>query len=223
MTNVGKLRRSQNTRKGRKMSEKSVIKLFTDQAIEAALQLNWPVAIERNLQILALEPSDIPTLNRLAKAYKETGCIDKAVTTYQRVICLDRYNLIAKKNLDYLSLQADIIPFPCGERKINTDFVEEPGKTKSFPLIRLGDPKLITSLQPGQVVNLAPKPHTISVSTDQGQHIGALTDDVAYSLKHFINAGNTYQATIKSCALHSITIFIRETSRAKNLKNTPTF
>jgi tetratricopeptide (TPR) repeat protein len=205
------------------MSQMTQVKTLTEQAIDAALNQNWSSAIEYNLSILKLTPDDISALNRLAKAYKESGLSTEAQACCQKVLSLDRYNLIAKKNLQQLQKNSATQPPISSQHQMNTDFVEEPGKTKSFSLIRLGDPQLLSSLQSGQIVYLNPKNHSICVTTSDGHHLGALTDDVVYGLKSFLEAGNTYQATVKACTNRALTIFVRETSRSKQLKNTPSF
>lgn len=200
----------------------TLIKTLSDHAIDAALRQEWATALRLNLEILTLDPNDIPCLNRLAKTYLQTGQPEKAVETYQQVLCLDRYNLIAQKNCERLQKGSSKV-FPCNDYTLDTNFVEEPGKTKTFRLVRLGDPHLLISLQPGQIVKIIPKNHTIFISTSEGQHIGALTDDAAFNLKRFLTAGNTYQATIKSLDDNDVSIFIREITRTPDLQNTPTF
>ena len=190
----------------------TTVKILTDKAVEAALHQNWPDAIEFNLDILNLEPADIPTLNRLAKAYQESGEITKAINICERVLLLDRFNTIAQKNLVRLS-QHNHLQTPCSDKIFDTNFIEEPGKTRTIPLVRLGDPALVTNLQPGEVVSLVPRNHGILVTTPDGHHIGALTDDVAFTLKQLIAKGNCFRATVKSVTPKTITIFVREANR----------
>jgi len=195
---------------------------LTDQAIEAALHQDWHQAIDYNLRILEKDPHHIPTLNRLARAYNEIGQTEKARSTYKQVLEIDKYNQIAQKNVTYLngSANGNVVKTPMA---MVTNFVEEPGVTRTLPLIRLGDPKLITLLRPGQLVKLILRNHAICIMTEAGAHIGALTDDIAYQLKEFLQAGNQYQAVIKSANVKHVTVFVRETYRVDKYKNTPTF
>lgn len=189
-------------------------------AIKAAIQGCWDEAISFNLKLLENNPHDIPTLNRLAKAYTESGQCNQAKAIYQQVLELDKYNSIAQKKLDSLPHQSNC-PQPPVDLDLN--FVDEPGKTITLPLIRIGDAKVIYALVPGQVVTLVHNNHSICVVNDRKDHIGALTDDATYHLKHYLQAGNTFSAVIKEATIKKVTIFIRETSRATNLDNTPTF
>jgi tetratricopeptide (TPR) repeat protein len=199
-----------------------MLKKLTDRAINSALTQDWHEAIEINLEILDQEPYHIPTLNRLAKAYKETGQIEKAVQTYKQALELDRFNEIARKNLTLLEKKQ-----PNGNHyhtcSFNADFVDEPGRTRTIPLIRLGDPGLVHTLQPGQVVRLSVKKRSICVVTDNDEHIGALTDDMTYHLRNFLVAGNIYHVAIKSASVKAIYVFIKEIERASKYKDTPTF
>ena len=198
-----------------------MVKNLINQAVNAAINQDWQQAINVNLEILELFPDHIPTLNRLAKAYKEIGQIQRALDTYQQTLSIDRYNIIARKNLSQLEIKSD--NHIRSNKKINADFIEEPGKTKTIPLTRLGDPALIRNLEPGQIVKLTLKKHNICVTTEDDQHIGALTDDIAYQLKDFLSAGNQYQAIVKCASNNKIHIFIRETLRVDKYKHIPTF
>src|SRR3989338_5020068 len=76
---------------------------LSQKAIEAALNNNWQEATEINSQLLNRYPEDIETLNRLARAYFESGKITKAKSLYRSVLKLDPYNPIASKNIKKLS------------------------------------------------------------------------------------------------------------------------
>jgi tetratricopeptide (TPR) repeat protein len=196
-------------------------KSLIDRSISSALNQNWQDAVDINLEILESDPYHIPTLNRLAKAYREQGFLDKAIRTYKQVLKLDRYNQIAIKNINLLE-KLDPTPNSNG-KKYNTEFIGEPGKTKAFPLVRLGDPSLLQSLEAGQIVEINIKKHYICITTQNNEHIGALTDDISYHLKQCVKLGYCYQSTIKSIASHQITVFIRETSRPNQINCQPTF
>jgi hypothetical protein len=186
-----------------------------DQAIEAALNKEWETAISLNQAYLAECPAHIPTLNRLAKAYKEIGCIEEAITTYQTVINLDRYNVIAKKNLDILIKNPPVNHKKHNSGKTITEFIKEPGKAKTFCLTRLGDPKIIANLTPGEIVYLIPKKHTFFLITETHEHVGALTDDTAFELKRQLLEGAQFEVIIKSASINGVVIFVKETMSSK--------
>jgi tetratricopeptide (TPR) repeat protein len=193
-----------------------------DQAIQAALIKDWLAAIEINLEILDKHPYHIPSLNRLAKAYLQTGDCDQAQETYHQVLDIDPYNDIAKKNLLIISHQLKS-KSAIHDQTICTDFIDEPGVTKTIPLVRLGEPQLISSLRPGQIATLVCNSHLVCITTQNQEHIGALTDDMAFYLREYIRAGNTYQVVIKSASPKSVLIYLREQNRAEAHKDTPSF
>lgn len=179
-----------------------------DQAIKAALAGDWIQAIEINQRILADTPAHIPTLNRLAKALAQTGKTDAAISLYQQVLSLDKFNPIAQKQCSQLRKTPCV---PQEAVKITmTDFVEEPGKTKTYELVRLGDPKLLSSLQSGQEVKLVVKNHWILVTSSSGNHIGCLTDNISFQLKQKLAQGLKFETVIRAAAPNQVSIFIKE-------------
>ncbi len=83
-----------------------MLQKLIDQAIRASLQQDWEQAIELNVYILQRNPQDIATLNRLAKAYVQKNQVEQAKDLYQKVLELDRYNPIATKCIQKLSLDS---------------------------------------------------------------------------------------------------------------------
>ena len=183
-------------------------KTLIDQAITASLTQDWPKAIELNNGLLEENPADIATLNRLAKAYKEAGLIDQAIATYEKSLLIDRFNDIAKKNIQMLKSNGHA--YAPSKKVIDTNFLEVPGKTKTYSLLRVGDQHLIASLQPGEVVSIVPKEHNAVITSQSGQRVGVLPDDVSFTLKKRLQAGTRYQASIKSLNFPKVSVFIRE-------------
>lgn len=194
---------------------------LAQDAISAALSGNWKEAIKTNLQILKSSPQDIDSFNRLGRAYFETGQKSKAEEVYKKVLRLDKFNPIAIRSLTLLKTsrinrQASLRPTVS-----HTVFLEEPGVTKTVSPIRLGDPKVITRLHPGDPIQLTVRQHTVAFISDNNEYLGRLPDDLASRLRTFIKAGNTYSAWIKS--IDPFKIFIRETHRASKYATTPSF
>ncbi len=192
-----------------------------DQAVKAALESDWNTAITLNLEILRENPNHIPALNRLAKAYTQMGERDKAIAAYEQVLCLDKFNTIAQKKCALLKT-GPCQPTGCA-KIVTTDFIEERGKTKTTALVRLADNGILNNLQPGQLVNLIIKNHWIAVTTQDNTYIGSLADNVSYNLKQFIAGGNQFQAVIRTAEANQVSVFIRETYRAPQFANTPSF
>lgn len=197
---------------------------LVQKAISLALKGEWKEAIKLNLQLLKSEPKDIETLNRLGRAYLETGQKTKANQIYNKVLKLDKFNTIAQKNLELLKTlkvdrkdkkEASAVGVPA--------FLEEPGVTKTVSLIRLGDPKAISRQRPGDPVKIIARQRNVVIVTPSGQYLGRVSDDLALRLRTFIAAGNTYQAWVRSVDTDELRVFIKETSRAKKYSHVPSF
>jgi tetratricopeptide (TPR) repeat protein len=198
---------------------------LAQKAIAEALRGNWQNALKINIDILNQEPRDIDALNRSARAYAELGEIEKARDCAQKVLEIDPLNKIAAKSLikwEGLFKTDGMIE----NHKVSisgSTFLEESGKTKIVSLVNLGDREVLTKLDCGEKVLLIPHNHSISVTTQNSRYIGKLPDDLAIRLINFIRSGNEYQAYIKGAEIQSVKIFIKETKRAENLKNIPSF
>lgn len=201
---------------------------LTRKAIDAALRRDWKLAIATNLQLTKQNPKDVDTLNRLGRAYLETGQKTKSLETYQKVLKIDKFNSIAHKSIELLKTSrvahhntASVLPTSA------PIFLEEPGVTKTVTLTRLGDAKIISRLHPGDPVLLSPREHCVSVTSTAHENLGRLPDDLASRMREFMKAGNKYDAWIRSIDMNgkqqSLRIFIKETSRAPQFRNTPSF
>src|SRR3989344_1767437 len=117
------------------MSNQSELDPRYQEAIEAALAGNWNKAVELNDALYEEYPEDITILNRLGHAYTELGQVNKASSTYKKVLEIDPYNPIATRNIDKLSTLRGSSFKPKEARVIDPDmFLEEPGKTRAIDL-----------------------------------------------------------------------------------------
>ena len=194
------------------------------QAIQTALNGDWKNAISLNKKLLAENPQDIDTLNRLALAYAISGKPKDAKIAYQKVLDIDPLNPIALKNAKRLREKT----FSTNKTgnvtlQISNNFLEETGKTKVVELVNTTQPKIIQTLRTGQFVSLSIKRSRIFVLVDEDQYIGVLPDDVGKRLIKFLKSGNKYDAYIKSVNPHHVVIFIKETKRSSRYKDHPSF
>lgn len=198
---------------------------LTQQAIDLALSGQWKEAIKINLQSLKKSARDVEILNRLGRAYLETGQKAKATEVYKKVLRLDKFNTIAAKNLELLKTFKVDRGAARGERVASAlpVFLEEPGVTKTVSLVRLGDPKTIGQLRPGDEVKLVARQHNVVLLTLSGQYLGRISDDLALRLRTFLAAGNTYQTWIRSVDQKEVKVFIKEATRAAKFRNNPSF
>jgi len=195
---------------------------LAQQAISCAIKGSWQEAVDINLKILKDNPKDIDSLNRLAKAYAETGNFKQARIYATKVLDFDSYNSIATKSLEkWKSLKKSNISSP-GPPPPQI-FLEEPGKTKVVLLINLGCKEACARLDAGDEVFLNTHSHKISVATKDKDYIGRLPDDLSAKLRKLIKHGNEYRAFIKSTDKNEVKVFIRETKRSKDLSDIPSF
>jgi len=121
------------------------IDLLAQEAIEAAISLDWEKAVRINQKIINASRGDVEALNRLARAHLCLGNKDGAEKAYKKVLVIDPYNIIARKNLDKLTRSNGNPPAGNGARGVKDQnatslnlanlFIFEPGKTKLVNLI----------------------------------------------------------------------------------------
>ncbi|MBN1168831.1 tetratricopeptide repeat protein [Candidatus Woesebacteria bacterium] len=195
---------------------------LSKKAVNAALCGNWQDAIIFNKKILDNSPGDTDALNRLARAYVETGDINKAKKTAKKVTSIDPFNKIAIKSLEkWRSLKN-------GSKTIQKTlqaqtYLEEPGKTKIVNLINLGKEDTISVLDCGDELNLDAHGHNVNLSTLDGNYVGRLPDDLSARLRKLIKLGNTYIAFVKNSDKNSVKVFLKEVERADKVKDIPSF
>lgn len=193
------------------------------QAIESAISGAWEIALSLNKKILKLDPKNIPALNRLARAYCETGNYPLTKKTYQKVISLDSVNHIALKNLKRLDSRIAATKPGTGINHSLSDFIEEPRKMKIVKLVRLTSPQTLAQVDSGDKIILIPKNRFVGVEKEDGTHLGCLPEDLSSRLIKFIRGGNRYEAYVKSIDRHHLEIVIKEVARGQKFKNLPSF
>jgi len=75
-------------------------KNLDQKAIKAALNENWGVAIQTNLELLEIEPTNRKAKMRLGRAYLQTKNFKEAEKLFKEVLKEDPINAVAQKNLD---------------------------------------------------------------------------------------------------------------------------
>lgn len=205
---------------------------LAQKAINLALLGDWGVAVTANLELLKINNNDIDALNRLARAYAETGKLDLAKNTSLKALKIDPVNSIALKCLEKWkmvkgSLNKDTTghsePLVHENFISHENFIEESGKTKLVTLLHPGDNNVLVNCDSGDEVKLDTHPHSISVTTLSGKYIGKLPDDIAARLRNLIKGGNKYQAIVKSIKSKDVTLFIKETEKGPKITNETSF
>jgi tetratricopeptide (TPR) repeat protein len=189
------------------------------QAIQASLDNDWEIAIELNNQLLVENPTDISSLNRLARAYIELGQKDSARSVYEKVLTLDKYNPIATKFLKVMPSKNSATISKIADE----DFVEEAGVTKSVMLVKPAGKETLISLTCKQCLRMTPRSRLIAVETEDGTYLGCLPDDLSLKLKQNLKAGYKYVVCLKSSSDNAASVFIRETHRPNRVTASASF
>jgi tetratricopeptide (TPR) repeat protein len=195
--------------------------LFTLQskAIKAAQDERWEEAVTFNQEMLQHDNRNIGALNRLGFALMQLQNMSEAQKTYQQVLEIDSSNAVAKKYLDIIKKKK---PVKLPKALKHSDFVDEPGKTKSTQLARLAGPDVLSNLSVGGDCQIKCSSSRISVQCD-GTYIGSLPDDLVARLRPLIEAGNQYTVKIQSLKNNTVTVFIRERERAAEVAHIASF
>lgn len=200
--------------------------ILTSIAINAALSSDWEKAISTNLEILAQKQDDIEAMSRLAYAYLQSNKLDKAKKLYQSILSIDKYNIVAQKNLDKINS----LPKSKNVNHSKTSsllsphlFIEEPGKTKTVTLTNIAPVSTLSKLYIGDTVLFHAKKHSIEIRDGSKTYLGALPDDIAFRLLRFLKGGNIYHVIVKNIAKNSLSVYIRELKRGKRFQFQPTF
>jgi len=211
-------------------SSNSSLESLSASAIDAALEGRWAEALKLNNKIIKTEPENLDALNRVARAYFETGNLKQAQKYYSLALKVDSYNPIAQKNLKILkSFKKDgkyktVDPANSQQIKISPSlFLQEPGKTKVVSLLKAAEPQKLSTLYCGMPVEMAAKNRGITILDGGGKYLGVLPDDLSYQIVRLIKGGNQYQAFIKSVRVNGLSVLIKEIYRSKKFKNQPSF
>lgn len=182
------------------------------QAIAAAKNADWTMAITTNQQIVEQNPLDLEAMNRLGLAYLKNSQTKEAKATFQRVLEIDKSNIIANKHLKNIK-NNETTPDIIFNDQVN--FIEEPGKSKIISLHRLTSKSVLKMLKVGQSCQLQIKNRYISVTDEQNHHIGALPEDVSFRLSNLIKTGNKYSCFIYKVCDNQCFVQIKEIERSK--------
>jgi tetratricopeptide (TPR) repeat protein len=198
-------------------------KRLLDRAVEHATQNRWEEAIEDNLRLLELakEPD---TLNRLGKAYLETGNYDQALEYYRETLRINPANAVARKNvarLEQLQGRKTVPPHPRKYADLSL-FIVESGKTALTSLVNLA-PDVIAHVAIGEQVELKHDGTNVWLVDPAGHAIGYLEPQLAQRLIQMIAGGNRYAAVIANLDAGTVKVLIREIYQAPSQRRRVSF
>lgn len=195
--------------------------VLQNRAIKAAQEERWEDALASNQEIIDLDESNVGALNRLGFCYLQLGKYPQAKKIYTQVLILDKTNSVAKKYLEVIAKSATQ-PVKLPKALRHSDFIDEPGKTKSIPLVRLAGQDVLDELSIGAECEFKATKTRISVQCE-GKYIGTLPDDIFLRLQPLVEAGNTYSVRLQSLKSGNVRIFVRELSRASSVSHISSF
>src|SRR3989344_9242149 len=200
------------------------------EAIDAALGNDWGKAVKLNSELTEEYPDDVNVLNRLGHAYAELGQVNKSSSIYKKILEIDPYNPIAKRNLERLStLRGSDIKVKETRSSFDLDtFIEEPGKTKTIEVLDLAMPKVLISLRTGDKVTLNLNKKDITIISEDNHRLGKLESPWGEEIAQALRLGSQFSAIVKAVKVgkdqvhSSFSVFLRETKRSQRLAH-PTF
>ena len=186
------------------------------KAVALALDGQWESAAECNRAILDHYPSDVETMNRLAKSLIELNQFAEARPLLGRVIEISPYNTIAKKNLlrlDKLEMSPNLIPYKHPSHRDSHIFMGQSGKSGTTSLQVVASEFILGTIAPGQPLSLEINKNTIEVRLIDGEYLGRIEPKLAMRLVRLISLGNRYKSAVVSASERGIVIIIQETYR----------
>ncbi len=194
------------------------LEILEQGAIDAAINLDWKTAININKKILKGDKHNFAASLRLGFAYLQSHKLNLARQIYKQILKMQPNNQLAKENLERIKILAKKTSKKAVKKDVHFDptlFMEIPGKTKSIPLVKLGQKNLLAHLFIGQEVFLKAKKRRIEVRSKTNDYIGSLPDDLSKSLFLFMRAGGEYSCFVKEASLNRVVVFIKEQKKAK--------
>lgn len=202
------------------------LEILEQQAIDAAINLDWKAAIDINKKIVKKDKHNFSAFLRLGFAYVQTHKLNLAKKAYKKVLKMQPNNQLAQENLDRIKILAKKSNKKTVKKEVRFDptlFLEVTGKTKSIHLVKLGQKNLLAHLVVGQEVILKAKKRRIEVRSKTNDYIGTLPDDLSKTLFLFMKAGGEYLCYIKEASLNRVVVFIKEHLKAKKFAKYASF
>ncbi len=199
--------------------------LLEQQAVDAAIDAEWPIAIDINKRILQENVEDIDACLRLGFAYLQSNQLKEAQKLYKKALRIQPKNIIAMEHLEKIEiLESKKKSKTTTKSKYDPDlFLETPGKTKTVHLVNLGQKEDLAGRNIGEEVTLKEKKRRLEVRSMDNEYIGTLPDDISKRLIYFIQEGSEYRTYIKEIDMTDMVIFVKEISKGAKVRQYPSF
>lgn len=204
---------------------------LVEEARRAALDGNWPAAIEKNQDLLERFPRDADAHNRLGRALIEVNQFGAAYDAYSGALKIDPANMIARRNLQRLELLSR--RHGAGEEMAGDAthlviprtnvFIEEVGKTWVDELVNPVALEELAEISSGEELQLVIDGDRIVVTRGNGQRLGEVESKTAERLLELIASGSRYGAYALGLSSSSLRVILREVFRDPKLASKVSF
>ena len=188
------------------------IRALADQAVAAALDADWPRAVDLNTKIIEGAPDDVEARNRIGRAFIEQGRLEEAKASFAEVLKAEPYNSIAirgTQRVDQL-LEHKAKPVITQSKTQPRLFIEDMGKTGILRLINPAPAYILAKYSSGAECQLREQEGLLAVHARDGELLGFLEPKVGRRLIDLIRTGNQYVAAIASNDQANARVAIRE-------------
>src|SRR5713101_1962404 len=188
------------------------VRALADQAVAAALDADWPRAVDLNTKILEAAPDDIEARNRLGRAFIEQGKLEEAKASFAEVLKAEPYNSIAIRGTQRTTalLEHKAHSVTTTTRTQPRLFIEDMGKTGILRLINPAPAYILARYSTGSECELREQEGLLAVHASDGELLGFLEPKVGRRLIDLIRTGNQYVAAIVSNDPVNARVAIRE-------------
>jgi hypothetical protein len=188
------------------------VRAYADQAVAAALDADWPRAVELNTKILEAAPDDIEARTRLGRAQIEQGKLEEARVSFAEVLKAEPYNSIAIRGTQRVTqlLEHKSKAVLTKTKTQPRLFIEDMGKTGILRLINPAPAYILARYSAGAECQLKEQEGLLAVHASDGELLGFLEPKVGRRLIDLIRTGNQYVAAMVSNDQANARVAIRE-------------
>jgi hypothetical protein len=188
------------------------VRAYADQAVAAALDADWPRAVELNTKILEAAPDDIEARTRLGRALIEQGKLEEAKVSFAEVLKAEPYNSIAIRGTQRVTqlLEHKSKAVLTKTKTQPRLFIEDMGKTGILRLINPAPAYILARYSAGAECQLKEQEGLLAVHASDGELLGFLEPKVGRRLIDLIRTGNQYVAAMVSNDQANARVAIRE-------------
>lgn len=188
------------------------MRALADQAVAAALDADWPRAVELNGRILEAAPDDVEARNRIGRAYLEQSKLEEAKAAFAEVLKAEPYNSIALRGLQRATslLEHKAKTVTTQTKTQPRLFIEDMGKTGILRLINPAPLQILARYSPGAECELREQEGLLAVHASDGALLGFLEPKVGRRLIDLIRTGNQYVVALVSNDPANARVAIRE-------------